>query len=176
MTSWVTWVQLKNWGLVIWDWNFGGRMENCTTWERDIQREFLCDFVWHNFIWFLFHIMTMAGCEDSLLFEFLSHMLQFFIFPPKYQPQIIILCGTYFIFRMLWLICDNAQGEIGFVYSSFYFEMSNASTARMRYFYKLNETVTDVYKIVHVIVWHTNMSLNIVIWINFRTCISLIPP
>ena len=50
---------------------------------------------------------------------------------------------------MLWLICDNAQGEIGFIYSSFYLEMSNASTARMRYFYKLNETLTDVYKIVH---------------------------
>ena len=58
----------------------------------------------------------------------------------------------------------------------FYLEVSNASTARMRYFYKLNETVTDVYKIVHEIVWHTNMSLNIVILINFRTCIFLIPP
>ena len=54
--------------------------------------------------------------------------------------------------------------------------MSNASPASMRYFYKLNETVTDAYKIVHEIILHTNMSLNIVILINFRTCISLIPP
>ena len=35
----ISWVHLKNWGLLIWDPYFEGRMQNCSAWERVLKKK-----------------------------------------------------------------------------------------------------------------------------------------